>query len=53
MKKITLLLPLLFCAVLVRGQEQEGDLEYEMKHTSQPWFLQMKDGAKFQGLYEE
>ena len=50
MKKIILLLPLLFCAVLVRGQEKgekEGDLEYEMKHRSQPWFLQMKDGANY------
>lgn len=47
MKKIILLLPLLFCAVLVRGQEKEGDLAYEMKHRSQPWFLQMKDGADY------
>ena len=47
MKKIILILPVLFCFSLVRGQEKEGDLEYEMKHRSQPWFLQMKDGANY------
>ena len=45
--KIILLLPLLFCAVLVCGQEKEGDFEYETKHRSQPWFSQMKDGANY------
>lgn len=56
MKTMRLLLPALLISAIYHAQtlpaaknetEEDEDIEYELRHKSQPWFSEMKDNADY------